>query len=195
MAPEQLDGKEVTVKSDLYSLGLVLYEILTGKRPFESDTLAGLAQARKAGSPVNPSTLVKDLDPRVERVIFRCLESDPHNRPANALAVAAALPGGDPLGEALAAGETPSPEMVAAAGEGTGLAPRIAVPLFAAVIMGLILQAVLSRHLSALDRMHLDYSPEVLAQKARDMIQRFGYSGVPPMKPIGSTGTRSSSTL
>src|SRR5579862_9052382 len=92
MAPEQLDGKEVTVKSDIYSLGLVLYETLTGKRPFESDTLAGLVEARKESSLANPSTLVKDLDPRVERVILRCLESDPQNRPSNALAVAAALP-------------------------------------------------------------------------------------------------------
>src|SRR5271163_3454249 len=86
MSPEQLDGKEVTVKSDIYSLGLVLYEILTGKRPFESETLAGLVQARREGFLVNPSTLVKDLDPRVESVILRCLESDPQNRPANALA-------------------------------------------------------------------------------------------------------------
>jgi hypothetical protein len=179
MAPEQLDGKEVTVKSDIYALGLVLYEILTGKRPFESDTLAGLVQARRDSSLVNPSTLVKDLDPRVERVILRCLESDPQSRPGSALAVAAALPGGDPLGEALAAGETPSPEMVAAAGEGTGLSPRIAVPLFLAVIAGLIIQAVLAGHLSAFDRMRLDYSPEVLTQKARDTIQRLGYAERP----------------
>jgi hypothetical protein len=179
MAPEQLEGKEVTTRSDIYSLGLVLYEILTGKRPFESDTLAGLAQVRKDRLFVTPSTLVKDLDPRVERVILRCLESDPQNRPANALAVAAALPGGDPLGEALAAGETPSPEMVAAAGEGTGLAARVAVPLLLAVIAGLIFQAVLARRLSAFDRMRLDYSPEVLTQKARDTIKRLGYAERP----------------
>ena len=58
----------------------------------------------------------------VERVILRCLSPKPAMRPASALAVAAALPGGDPLAAALAAGETPSPEMVAAAGEGEGLA-------------------------------------------------------------------------
>ncbi|HWZ33558.1 MAG TPA: serine/threonine-protein kinase [Bryobacteraceae bacterium] len=172
MAPEQLSGKEVTVKSDLYSLGLVIYEILTGKRPFDS-------LDRRESTPTNPSTLVKDLDPRVERAVMRCLEADPEKRPASALAVAAALPGGDPLAEALAAGDTPSPEMVAAAGEGTALAPRIAIGLFAAIVAGLIVQAILSQRLSALERMHLEYSPEVLKQKARDIIQRLGYTERP----------------
>jgi hypothetical protein len=54
------------------------------------------------------------MDPVVERVILRCLDPDPTRRPSSALAVSAALPGGDPLAAALAAGETPSPEMVAA---------------------------------------------------------------------------------
>ena len=52
----------------------------------------------------------------VERVILRCLEKDPAQRSSSVAQVAAALPGGDPLAAALAAGETPSPEMVAAAG-------------------------------------------------------------------------------
>src|SRR3712207_6950418 len=50
---------------------------------------------------------VRDIDPLVERVVERCLERDPEKRPATALQVAAALPGGDPLQAALAAGETP----------------------------------------------------------------------------------------
>ena len=62
--------------------------------------------------------------PAVERVILRCLEADPEDRPASALVVSAALPGGDPLAAALAAGETPSPQLVAAAGETTGLPVR-----------------------------------------------------------------------
>jgi len=125
MAPEQLEGKEVTVKSDLYSLGLVLYEILTGKRAFNASTLPELIKQRESSAPANPSSLVRDLDPLVECVILRCLEKDPAQRPASALQVAAALPGGDPLAAALAAGETPSPQMVAAAGENTGLSPRV----------------------------------------------------------------------
>jgi hypothetical protein len=175
MAPEQLAGREVTVKSDIYSLGLVLYEIFTGKRPFEADTLADLVRARSTTTPASPSALVRDLDPVVERVILRCLEAEPARRPSSALAVAAALPGGDPLAAALAAGETPSPEMVAAAGEGTGLALRVAIPLLVAIILGVAASSVMAYRASALEQIHPEYSPEVLSQKARDVIQRLGY--------------------
>lgn len=179
MAPEQLAGKEVTVRSDIYSLGLLLYEVFTGKRPFEADTLADLVQARSSTSPANPSTLVRELDPAVERVILRCLEPEPWQRPASALAVAAALPGGDPLAAALAAGETPSPQMVAAAGESTGLAPRIAIPCLAAVLVGLAAVIFFAHESSAFETHRLEYAPEVLRQKARDITQRLGYTGRP----------------
>ncbi len=66
MAPEQLEGKEVTFKSDIYALGLVLYEIFTGKRAFDAPTLAELTKQRESSSPTNPTMLVKDLDPLVE---------------------------------------------------------------------------------------------------------------------------------
>ena len=69
MAPEQLAGKEVTAKSDIYSLGLVLYEMFTGKRAFEAATLADLVRLRHETAPRQPVHVVKDLDPAVERVI------------------------------------------------------------------------------------------------------------------------------
>ena len=179
MAPEQLTGKEVTARSDIYSLGLVFYEIFTGKRPFEANTLAELMQAQTKATPISLSTLVRDLDPAMERVVSRCLDPDPARRPSSALAVAAGLPGGDPLQAALAAGETPSPEMVAAAGEGVGLAPRFAVPLLAAVVLGGAAYYVLGVRASALERVQPQYSPEVLSQKARDVIQRLGFTDPP----------------
>jgi serine/threonine-protein kinase len=74
MAPEQLAGKEVSIRSDIYALGLVLHEMFTGKRRDDTAT--------------TPTSLVKDMDPAVERVILKCLEPDPQNRPASALAVA-----------------------------------------------------------------------------------------------------------
>src|SRR6266853_810290 len=162
MAPEQLAGREVSTKSDLYSLGLILYEILTGKRAFEASTLPGLMKQRESGAVTNPSTLVRDLDPLVERVILRCLETDPEKRPATALQVAAALPGGDPLAAALAAGETPSPQMVAAAGETTGLSPRVGLAALAALLLGALLFVYIGVKEDALETLHPSKPSEVL---------------------------------
>ncbi|MGC1618976.1 MAG: protein kinase, partial [Candidatus Acidiferrum sp.] len=163
MAPEQLAGKEVTAKSDIYSLGLILYEILTGKRAFDASTLPELIKLREQGTITNPSTLVRDLDPLIERVILRCLESDPSKRPLSALQVAAALPGGDPLAAALAAGETPSPEMVAAAGVKEGMRPRVALGLLAIVALGLVASLLIAESTQLVNRVPLDSPPEVLA--------------------------------
>jgi serine/threonine-protein kinase len=178
MAPEQLAGTEVSVRSDIYSLGLVLYEVFTGKRAFQ-ESPADALRSRGDRTPSRPSSVVRDLDPVVERVILRCLEKEPSARPATVLSVAAAMPGGDPLAAALAAGETPSPQMVAASGETAGLRPRVAVACFAGVLLALCLVAYLSIHYSALERMHLEQTPEVLTQKAHEMIARFGYEGRP----------------
>ena len=179
MAPEQLAGKEVTAQSDIYSLGLVLYEVFTGKRAFTAEALTVLIRGGTATTPSKPSSVVKDLDPAIERVILRCLEPEPRMRPKSALSVAGALPGGDPLAAALAAGETPSPEMVAAAGETTGLSRRIALACLAVILLGLIGAVVLSIRHSALDQMGVELPPEVLTQKAREIITRFGYAVKP----------------
>ncbi len=168
MAPEQLSGQEVTVRSDIYSLGLVLYEIFTGKLPYESTTLADLMRAQKEGAPISPSTLVRELDPAIERAILRCLQSNPAQRPASALAVSAALPGGDPLAAALAAGETPSPEMVAKAGQGEGLPVRRAAVILLAILT-CVIATVMSGN-NALEMLRPEYPPDVMVQKARDLI-------------------------
>jgi len=178
MAPEQIEGREVTMLSDVYALGLVLYEIFTGKRAF-SEKAIGVLHGNEDRTPSRPTSVVKDLDPIVEKVILRCLETEPGSRPANALAVSAALPGGDPLAAALAAGETPSPQMVAAAGETVGLRPRVALICLAAVLLALALSAFLGVHYSGLERMHMEQPPEVLAQKAHDITVRLGYPDRP----------------
>ncbi len=179
MAPEQLAGKEVTAQSDIYALGLVLYEVFTGKRAFTAETLAEVVRTGTQTTPSRPSSVVKDLDPAVERVILRCLEPEPRSRPASALSVAAALPGGDPLAAALAAGETPSPQMVAAAGENAGLSRGMALSCFAAVLIGLAATVYLAIRPNTLERVGVEQSPEVLNQKAREIIARLGYEGHP----------------
>ena len=184
MAPEQRAGKEVTVRSDLYSLGLVLYELTTGRPAFDAKSADGLARIQSASTPASPSSLVEGLDPAAERIILRCLQSDPVLRPASALAVAAALPGGDPLAAALAAGETPSPQMVADAASPGSLSPRAAwtcliVSLTLAVVAILAREKVQLLHLIPLDK-----TPEVLADRARDVIHRLGYEA-PPFESYG----------
>ncbi len=176
MAPEQLDGKEATIQSDLYSLGLVLYEIFTGKRPFDASTIQELLRLRDHSTPTSPSKLIKDIDPLVERVILRCLDKDPQKRPASAIQVAAALPGGDPLAAALAAGETPSPEMVAASGSMEGLQPLVAWLCVAGVLVGVLVTVLLNPRTQLWGRVPLERPPEVLAEKAREVLKMAGYS-------------------
>jgi len=182
MAPEQLTGKEVTQRSDIYALGLVLYELFTGKRVFEAKSIQELISLRERSTPPTPSSHVKEIDPLAERVILRCLEKDPKARPASAVQVALALPGGDPLQSALAMGETPSPEMVAAAGENTGLRPAVAVACLLAVVIGLLAEIHFRSKMRLIDVMPFEHPPEVLAGKAREIIAQLGY----PERPADS---------
>ena len=177
MAPEQLDGTEQTVKTDIYSLGLVLYELFTSKKAFEASTLHEMMELRRRNTaPTSLTSLVDDLDPVIERVIERCIQTDPALRPSSALQVSAALPGGDPIAAALAAGETPSPEMVAAAPKQGILSPAIAGGLFAAVVGLLALTCWLTKYTQAYRLTPMGDSPEVLRARARDVIKDLGYA-------------------
>lgn len=186
MAPEQLDGGAPTIRSDIYSLGLVLYELFTGKRAYDAPTLGELIKLRRSDStPTTPTDIVKDLDPLIERVIDRCLQKDPAARPASALQVAAALPGGDPIAAALAAGETPSPEMVAAAPKAGALPPAVAISSLAAVIACLVFLLTTSYYARADRNVPLEKPPEVLAERARGIISSLGYENRPVDQAFG----------
>jgi serine/threonine-protein kinase len=183
MAPEQAAGREVTVRSDVYALGLVLYELFTGKRAFEASSLADLRRLQEQSSPTTPASHVEGLDPSVERAILRCLEREAAQRPASPLAVAASLPGGDPLAAALAAGETPSPEMVAAAGTAGGLRPAIAAACLGFIVAFFVAWILVPRTVPALGGLYswapLPHPPQVLAQKATEILERLGYDDPP----------------
>ncbi len=90
--------------------------------------------------------------------------------------MAAALPGGDPLAAALAAGETPSPEMVAASGEKEGLQPRTAMACFVGVVLMLVALVLLANKTTLLGRAPLPLPPDALADRARVMLKQFGYN-------------------
>jgi len=104
MSPEQLEGSEVGFPSDLYSLGLVLYELFTGKPGVAADSLEDRMR-RKREPPTPPSSLAPDIDRRVEKLILRCLEFEPGRRPPSARAILEALPGGETYAGAVAAAQ------------------------------------------------------------------------------------------
>jgi hypothetical protein len=179
MAPEQFAGREVTPRSDIYALGLVLYEIFTGKSAFQADSVEKLAELHRSAAPSRPSSHVADIDPAVERIIDRCLEKDPARRPASALLVATALPGGDPLAAALAMGETPSPELVAAAGGKGGLHPLVGLLLLAIGLLGLLLHAGALGPRNLAQHLDLDRPAAALEERARQLLVDLGYTERP----------------
>ncbi len=179
VAPELFRGAAASVQSDLYALGLVLYELFTGKKAFDAANFADLYRKQTETNPTPPSSVIKNFDPAVERVILRCLDLDPAQRPRSALSVAAALPGGDPLAAALAAGETPSPDMVAAAGPQGSLRPAVA---WACLLVTMVLMfgvfILLAPRNMDWGLAPMKKSPEVLADRAEELAQKLGYSNV-----------------
>ncbi len=174
MAPEQLAGNEVTARSDIYALGLVLYEVFTGKRALEGKNLAELIHRREQSGITPPSAIVRDLSPEIESAIMRCLRPDPAERPSSALGVAASLPGGDPLAAALAAGETPSPEMVAAAGSHEAVSARAALAGAAWVVLSLLAILVMYERVMLINRVPPAKSPAALQDRAEEALQKLG---------------------
>ena len=181
MAPEQLTRNQVSVASDIYALGLTLYEVFTGKRVFESRNITELKKLHSDSSITTPSDLVQDIDPAVERVILLCLETDPNLRPKSAYSVLGALPGGDPLAAAMAAGETPSPDLVASVGGVGSLRPRTAL------LVLVITVACLAGSIVVFDMVSpdLEKSPQELALRAKQILEAAGISELPRYSDSG----------
>jgi eukaryotic-like serine/threonine-protein kinase len=179
MAPELLDGKNAAARSDIYALGLVLYELFTGRRAFQADTVDALRRLQEESSPTYPSRLVDGFDPDIERAILRCLEKDPTLRPASARDVAMSLPGSDALAAAMAAGETPSPEIVAVSGPEGSLQPARAFAVLAATVAMLVVLMLLSNRSSMLAWLEWPRSADALEDNARGILVRLGHDAKP----------------
>ncbi|WP_433934327.1 protein kinase [Sorangium cellulosum] len=92
MAPEQVRSSQpVDARADIYSLGAILYRLLTGQPPFEAGSFADLALRVESAEPALPSALQPDIPPAVERALLGCLAKDPARRPANVAELALAL--------------------------------------------------------------------------------------------------------
>ena len=91
MAPEQVGGKRGDHRSDIYSLGAILYEMVTGRRLFEGDNAYVVMNARTSGDPVAPRQLHPELSPQIEEIILHALAREPDERFESAAAMAAEL--------------------------------------------------------------------------------------------------------
>ena len=84
MSPEQVEAKEVDQRSDIYSLGIILYEMITGKLPFEADTPFAVGIKQKSEIPIEPKELNPQIPDELSRIILKCLEKEKDNRPQSA---------------------------------------------------------------------------------------------------------------
>jgi serine/threonine-protein kinase len=173
MSPEQLAGREVSAKSDIFAIGLILYELFTGTRAYPG-RMPGEVRKQHDEPLRPPSSVVDDVDAAVDAPVLRCLDQDPAQRPPSARAVAALLPGGDPLAAALMAGETPSPDMVAASARAEAVRPEIAWTCVAAAAACALVTLVVQPRLQLFPRLPDTRPPVALEDRARDFLRRIG---------------------
>ena len=152
MAPEQVEGRDLTEAADIYALGIVMYEMVTGARPFDGGSPLSVAARKLNEQPPPPREVVPDLDPRWNAAIVRCLEIDPSARPKSAVAVLDILRGAEPDSAALTVStprkRSPStPEKLPAPAKGSTFWRRpLALALLAVAIIGGGLTATVMRY-------------------------------------------------
>jgi serine/threonine-protein kinase len=181
LSPEQAQGFEVTAVSDLYSVGVMLYEALTGRVPFEGESAVAVAMKQVSQMPQRPSSIQPRVTPALDAVVMRALEKDPGRRFQSADAFIAALdqamrePGGAGRGTTSFAA---LPPVVATPEDGEGDDPATArkrrrnwwiIGALVAILIGAVIGILLSRDTStvvpSVEGRSLQRAEEILEQR------------------------------
>ncbi len=191
MAPEQWAGAVADEKSDLYSLALLLHESLTGQAVFQADGLADWVQQQRTSRPPE-LTSIPGIDREFAKVVGQTLERDPTLRPASALAMAAALPGCDPLAIALEVGVTPPLDVVAAARPQLGWSTRKSVLLVLTLVLSLAALLGLQEELQPSQAHEEVEDPAILEHRAQGLLSDLGYESKEGESNFGFVSDRES---
>ncbi|MCX6577608.1 MAG: protein kinase [Candidatus Aminicenantes bacterium] len=149
MSPEQVEGKEVDQRSDIYSLGIILYEMLTGQVPFEGDTPFTIGVKQKSEIPKDPKSLNAQIPQDLSRLILKCLEKDKERRYQNADELKANL---EKIEKGIPTAERPVPKRKTVASRPITLTvsrKKLLVPLsilFAIAVIAVSLRLFLPKH-------------------------------------------------
>jgi serine/threonine protein kinase len=167
MSPEQVEGRPVDQRSDVYSLGLILYEMFTGHVAFRADTAPALALKRLSETPPSPRDLEPYLPAFLERVLLKCVEKDPARRFQTMSELEAALAGRDAAAEPLPRQELP-PHL--ATGQKGDVALLLAGALGFAAFLALANRVIPEAHIQ------LRVTPQMASNNAREEISRQGWT-------------------
>jgi beta-lactam-binding protein with PASTA domain/predicted Ser/Thr protein kinase len=187
LSPEQAQGQEVTARSDVYSIGVMLYELLTGKLPFEGDSAVAIALKHMQQDPPPLSREGLRIEPNLEGVVLGALAKEPAARWQSAEDFAAALEACRPYVEAFLAGESPSQD-TAVFGAVPAPPPDGAAPVerdrprrWPAIALALLVLALVALMAWAFTRPEQVDVPKVTGlqlSEARDRLDRAGFEDV-----------------
>ncbi len=170
MSPEQAQGRPADARSDIYSLGLVMYELFCGQPAFSGETPVALVAKQAAETPIPPRTIEADLPPRIDAAIRRCLEKDPGARFQSIAELDAALAGGS-----TAALDTPAPAPASASlPERLTTWRRADWLLLAGAVVGAIVFVLAFGRVSLAPRSQVAFDRPVLGRIAEEHLQRLG---------------------